>query len=326
MELLDKQIKEVFIIWAQQPNVQGPEQLQALLGQLNLDELEQTFAETKLEKIIQEAKSSGKSDKWPDGHPAVPSIMVPEDMYLYLNITKQIFSSDLHKVKSLGGLTATEITTFGNQLKNAFSGLPKPLRDILLIPATMAATLSRMAQVRRLLNNFSGDSMLPPWSEDPRLWPNHDWSDYALACVNSQSGNNKGITTNSMNQEEKLNQLARAAVDSIENEKFVSANEIVAAVHRYFRGPGLSLVINFETEVHYQQTVAKEFLATLHQKITEAPDLYPRCHILYKLLKAALPLTSLDEIETIITKKICRNRRFTRQGRCLLQREGHHVE
>ncbi len=63
METLDKQIKDVFIVWAQQTNVQGPEQLRALIGELNLDELEQAFAETKLEKIFQEAKSSGKSDK-----------------------------------------------------------------------------------------------------------------------------------------------------------------------------------------------------------------------------------------------------------------------
>jgi hypothetical protein len=265
MEALDKTIKELFITWSKQTNVQGPEQVRALIQALQLGESENAYALKQLEEVIQKAKQAGSSDKWPDKHPAVKSITEKDDFHLYLNITKATYSSDLLKMKPLVSLSPLDITTYGNQLKHTFSHIPNALRDVLFVSPAMASKLGKMAQVRRLLNNYSGDTILPPWSEDPRLWPNHDWSDYALACVNSQSGSTKGITTNSSNQEEQLNQIARAAVDAIENEAFVAANGIVAAVQGYFRNPGMHIVTNFETEVHAQKTVFDEFVAIYSQ-------------------------------------------------------------
>jgi hypothetical protein len=163
MEAQDKIIKELFIGWAKQSDVKDPEQILAQIQALQLNETDHAYVIKQFEEIIQKAEQAGISDKWPDRHPAVPDIEEREDFHLYLNITKSIYSSELQKLKSLVSNSPLDLTTFGNQLKHQFSHIPRAARDVLLIPPKYAMQLAKMAQVRRSLNNFSDESIPPPW-------------------------------------------------------------------------------------------------------------------------------------------------------------------
>jgi hypothetical protein len=209
-----KRMDDAMSNWAKRPDVKDLSQLEEAINALALEPLEQEFATRKFTDLTEKAESAGKSDKWPDNHPAVPEITEKADFHLYIAAVKIIYLSELNKMKPLVSTTAMDLTTFGNQLKHTYSHIPRTVRDVLLVPPTLATQLGKMAAVRRMLNQFSGEPVIPLWSADPRLWPNHDWLEYALCCVNSQSSNTKGISTGSANQREQLEVLARGAVDS----------------------------------------------------------------------------------------------------------------
>ena len=167
-------------------NASEPTSVDALREKVRVNETPRDSAIIidKIDETVSRASKQGSCSRWAVFHNSLPDFS-KEELWAYLQVYIDVFSSDLNKMQHLGDLKDRKaLETFGNQLKLK-QGITRPVRDILYMTQEQQIQLRSEAKVAALMAR-NLDQTAPEYSQDPATWSNQDWGRLAISLLHGK--------------------------------------------------------------------------------------------------------------------------------------------
>ena len=258
-------------------NASEPTSVDALREKVRVNETPRDSAIIidKIDETVSRASKQGSCSRWAVFHNSLPDFS-KEELWAYLQVYIDVFSSDLNKMQHLGDLKDRKaLETFGNQLKLK-QGITRPVRDILYMTQEQQIQLRSEAKVAALMAR-NLDQTAPEYSQDPATWSNQDWGRLAISLLHGKDSDSL------QNKKQNLLMVGRDAVQHWEDAPAVQQDEISDLIIHLLREPATAIDPEIGIRTNSQSLVCAELFDHMARRVKEEPKQYIRCE---KVLRA----------------------------------------